>query len=99
MRTIARRLSVSLMLLFLPAADSMAAVRTPPNYDALALAVGVDVAAQRNELATKLANPGIPIEWESHFGVPSFVWPARAAHPVSWTFATTALATSALVRP
>ena len=79
MRTIARRLSVSLMLLFLPAADSMAAVRTPPNYDALALAVGVDVAAQRNELATKLANPGIPIEWESHFGVPSFVWPARAA--------------------
>jgi large repetitive protein len=81
MRTIALRLSVSLTLLMLPATDSMAAVHNLPNYDALAVSEGA--AARRDDLAAKLANPGIPVEWESHFGVPSFVWPAHDAQPLA----------------
>jgi hypothetical protein len=77
MRTIAFRLSVSLTLLLLSATDSMAALRTPPDYDALA--VSADVAARRADLAAKLSHPGIPVQWESRLGVPSFIWPARGS--------------------
>jgi hypothetical protein len=81
MRTIALRLSVSLTLLLLPAADSIAAVSSPANYDALAASPAVAGLPARSALALRLAGPGVPVEWESHLGVPSFLWPAPDAHP------------------
>ena len=66
-----RLLSLSLLALVMPLAAGEL-----PNYDALSLATPRPPENARVRIASTLTNGAFHVQWESHLGVPTFLWAA-----------------------